>query len=391
MARDNSFSIKFEGTPEQIALVKQMGSRNRQESMAAQEAVAQVVATPILQVIETQPAVANLFRVEAYDEGTPATLPLDVFFDVRQRGYLQVWTSSVAGGLAYSMPVGVSELPVLTYELQSAIALRKSYLRAARLNVLAASLERLGQETLKKQDINAANIMMAGLANARVANQTGTNQYNLIRSATAGILTLDDFTFAMQKFSRINSSWVGGTPAGAQRELTDFVVSPEALRQIRSIAYQPVNTRVPTAGAGAATYLAGAAIAAPEALRNEIYGAAGLPSIYGKSLIEVYELGNSTNSSAEYTTLFANYAGSTAFVGNGNSGSAAYTVAEDLVIGLNLNGYNLVRLRQNGQPSAFSLNSDDQWYLRSDSAGYFGSLTEGYVCVDQRQMMGLIY
>jgi hypothetical protein len=386
--RSNNFSIKFEGTPEQIAIVKQMGSKNRSESMAAQEAVAEVVSTPILQVIETYPAIANLYQVEPFDEGTPATLPLDVYFDVAQRGYLQVWTSTTAGGLAYSMPTSITELPVVCYELQAAVALRKSYLRAARLNVLAASLERLGQEVLKKQDINGANIMMAGLANARVANKSGTAQYNLIRAGIAGVLTLNDFNALWTKFARINASWVGGTPVNPKREVTDMVMSPEAVAQVRSIAYQPVNTRVPYQGT---LGYVGAAIPAPEALRNEIYNAGGIPTIYGKSIIECFELGT-TSQNGEYSQIFSNYAGSTAFVDNAGTSSAAYTPStEDLVVGLNLNGFNLVRLRQNGQPSAFNILPDDQFFVRSDTLGYYGGLTEGYVCADQRQMVGLIY
>jgi hypothetical protein len=386
MARNTTHSIKFEGNEAQIALVKQMGSKNRAESMAAQEAVANVIATPLLQVIETAPVIANLFQNESFDEGTPATLPLDVYFDVRQRGYLQVWTSTTAGGLAYSMPVGVSELPVLTYELQGAVALKKSYLRAARLNVLAASFERLGQEVLKKQDINAANILMASLANAVIPNRTGDGSYHVIRAATATVLQMDDLNALMIKFARVNSSWVGGTPAAMNREITDLIMSPEGVGQIRSLAYQPVNTRQATSGV--------TSIPAPEALREEIYKSGGIPTLYGKSIIEVYELGNTGQSqNGEYSTIFKSYAGSNTYSQqDGSTSSAVYLPAsQDLVIGLNLNGFNLVRLRQNGKPSAFTLAPDDQFYLRQDTVGWFGGVVEGYVSADARQSVAMIW
>ena len=68
--KKNPLKIDIKRTDAQVELVKKLGSRNKAESMAAQEAVAQVLAQPILQVIEQAPVISNLFSTTTYDEGT---------------------------------------------------------------------------------------------------------------------------------------------------------------------------------------------------------------------------------------------------------------------------------------------------------------------------------
>ena len=55
-----NLKISFAKTPEQVALVKKMGSKNKLESLAAAEALASVLTRPILQVIEQAPVISNL-------------------------------------------------------------------------------------------------------------------------------------------------------------------------------------------------------------------------------------------------------------------------------------------------------------------------------------------
>ena len=57
----NQGKLNFKYTPEQIEIVKKIGSVNRSESLAAQEAVAAVLTEPVLKVIQTAPVISNLF------------------------------------------------------------------------------------------------------------------------------------------------------------------------------------------------------------------------------------------------------------------------------------------------------------------------------------------
>lgn len=379
----NQGKLNFKYTPEQIEIVKKIGSVNRSESLAAQEAVAAVLTEPVLKVIKTAPVISNLFKGLTYNEGEASTIPLDLYFDVRARDFLNVWTQSTAGGLASNHVQGVTEFFVNCHNLTSAVSLKKSYLRAGSMDHLAATFEKIAEEILIKQEIHAANVLLAAIAGGRVdgnTGNTGASNLTVVRSYTAGRFQMDDFNTMMTRFERQLASNVGSTPVGTQAGITDLVGSPEFFAQIRSMAYEPVNTKQSVSGTSS--------FAAPEALRQEIYRSAGIQSIFGINLIKCFDLGIGR----AFNTLFSTYAGSTAYVGNAGSGTATFAPStEQLVIGLNANATNLVRLRQRGESGEFTLAADDQYTARSGLVGWWGQLTEGHAALDARQMLGLVF
>jgi hypothetical protein len=201
-----------------------------------------------------------------------------------------------------------------------------------------------------------------------------------------------DFNAMMIKYRRILTSWVGGTPVGVRASLTDLFGSPEWMGQIRAMAYQPSNTRVPTAGAGAATYLAGAAIPAPDDIRSNIFSAAGIPELFGISLHEYNEFG--INSLGSFNSIFGTYAGATAYSGYGdpNSGTATFSGAtEQVVVGLNSALFDLVKLVEEGESGTLEVAADDQFTLRSDKVGWTARQKLGFVSLDNRSKVALIY
>ena len=381
----NTGKINFKYTPEQIEIVKKMGSNNRSESMAAQEALAAVLTKPVLEVINSAPVISNLFKTITYDEGTPASIPLDIYFDVRRQNYINGWTSATAGGTATNFVQGLSEMFVATYELDSAVSMNKSYLKAGRLDVVAATMERIAQEILLKQELNAANVMLGALAGARINGQsadTAVTNLQVIRSNTAGAFQLDDFNKLLTKYSRTVASWVGATPDTDKNQLTDIIGSPEFLSFIRSISYEPQNTRQ-----GSYASSGGSSIAAPEAVRDEIFRSGGIPTLFNVNIIQNFLFGIGRT----YNTLFSNYAASTAYLGTAGSGSAAFVPAnEQLVIGLNANIFNLVRMRERGASGEFTLVPDDQFTQRSQKLGYWGMVRENYSSLDARGTIGML-
>jgi hypothetical protein len=373
-------NINIKRTPEQVALVKQLGSKNKVESMAAQEAFAAFISDVLLQVVEAAPVISNLYTTKSYAEGTSPSLPLDVMFDIRDAGYLQVWTQTIAGGLPTNFVHGLDELMVSVYSLDSAVSMGKKYARNARLDVVAAVLERLAQEILIKQETNGASILLKASADAR---QQGTTSPQIIKTATANVFTLDDLNRLITLAARSRPSWVGSTPV-TNNAITDLIGSPEFMEQIRSIAYQPVNTRVTTAGAGAATYLAGGVIAAPESVRESVWNTAGVPNFFGINLTQVYNYGVGRS----YNSLFGNFIGSTQF-----DGSSTFTASSDEVItALNLNSPNvLVRLVQEGEGGGrLEVLPDDSFPARVDKLGFSASLVEGRVMLDQRAVVSAV-
>lgn len=381
----NTGKINFKYTPEQIEIVKKMGSNNRSESIAAQEALAAVMNEPLLRVIDTAPTLGRLFKTIPYAAGTPASLPLDTLFDVRQRNFLNVTTQAQPGGIATNFVQGLSEMFINTYSFDSAVSFNKNYAKTGRLDVVASVLERLAQEILAKEELNAANIMLAALAAARIngqASDTAVTNLQVVRTATADRFQLDDFNTIMTKYARIMSSWSGSTPVGEKNQLTDLIGSPEFMGLVRTIAYQPQNTV-----SGATTTSGATSIAAPESVRDQIFRSAGIPTLFDVALIQNYDFGIGRN----FNTLFANYAGSTAYAGNGGSGSAAFTAtSEELVIGINANLTNFVKMRENGDFGTLTLTPDDTFTNRSGKIGYYGSVTQGFVSLDNRGVVGII-
>lgn len=383
-----NLKIEFKRTPQQLELCRKLGSKNKLESQAAAEAIAEVLSRPILQVIEQAPVISNLFTTIVYDEGTPATIPLDPYFDIRQRNFINVWQQSQPGGPATNFIQGNTELVTQVYDIQSAISLNKNLLRATRLDYLAASMTRIVQEVLLVQEVNGANVIMASLPNARIdgnASNTATSNIPVTRSNTAGTFQLDDLNTIMIGYDRVVASWVGGTPVNEKREITDLLGSPEWMGQVRAIAYQPSNTRGGiTNGSNWAT-----SIPAPESVREEIFKGGGVPTIFDVNLHKVYELGSGTN--RVYNALFATYAGTTQFTGNNNGAGATFNpAAEQIVVGLNSEMFDLARLRENGANGEFNLVAEDL-PIRTDKVGWFGGLREGYVSIDGRAKYGLIY
>jgi len=380
--------IKIKRDSEVAKLITQLGSKNKTESLAAAEAFAAFIGPVIQTVLEQAPVIANLYETETFLEGTAPSLPLDVYFDVKDRNFINVWTQSIAGGLATSEVKGLSEMFVTTYNLDSAVSMPKKYAREARLNVVAATLTRMAQEILVKQEINSASILLKALADGRYdADSDGTDEaFQVIRSQTANQFSLDEFNRLITLLGRMKGSWwANGTPVGGAQGITHLVGSLEFLEQIRSIAYQPVNTR-----SGATATSGATSLAAPDNVRSMVWQTAGIPSFFGVEIVPVWEMGVNRR----YNTLFKKYAGSSAYQGYAQTGTAVFDpTTEEAVLALNLaGGKSLVKLVEEGASSSTVKSGvDDQWSTRSDKLGWFTETNEGRVCLDSRGIAALVF
>ena len=105
-----------------------------------------------------------------------------------------------------------------------------------------------------------------------------------MRSAQAGRFLLSDLNKLFTKAKRINTSWTGGTPADRRgRGITDILVSPEIVEEIRGLAYNPINT--------VSNRNDGGDIAGTDSMRDAIFNSAGIPEFYGVSIQEYNEMG----------------------------------------------------------------------------------------------------
>ena len=376
--------ITLKRTDEQVELVKAMGSRNRETAYAAQIALAEFIGPVLAEVINNAPTLSNLFTPLQYNADDNPSIPLDLYYDVFDEDYIRVYSQSVAGGLPtnYVQPTA-SELKFATYHLDSAVSFDRKYASRSRLDVIGKTFTRVAQEVLLKQERTSSNLVMTALANATAGKDSFTaKNRNVFRTAAANVFQLDDLNKLFTKIKRVNSSFSGGTPAGARKALTDLLVSPEVVEQIRAMAYNPVNTRQATSGT--------TSIPATDNIRNQVFSQAGLTEFFGVSIMEVLELGVGKR----FNDVFDTVAGTTDYLNHGSTtASSAFNGAtEEIIVGLDRSRDAMVRAIavDSDTGSEFNLVADDQFSARQQRIGYYGALEEGRMVLDNRALVGLI-
>jgi hypothetical protein len=334
-----------------------------------------------------------LFTSLQFNAEDNPSIPLDLYYDIFDEDYIKVYSQSVAGGLPQNVvqPLA-SELKIATYRLDSAVAFDKKYAAKSRLDVVSKSFTRVAQEVMLKQERTSANLLMTALAQASTGNSgTAADNYHVFRSATADRFLLNDLNKLFTKIKRINASFVGGTPSGARRGLTDLIVSPEIVEEIRGMAYNPINTKGSPSVNGTAGNGSENGIAATDQIRNQVFSQSGIPEFFGVSIMEVLELGIGKR----FNTIFDTVAGGTLYAGNyaASTSAAAFNGStEEIVVGLDRSRDSLIRAVavDADTGSEFNLVADDQYTLRQGKIGYYGALEEGRMVLDNRALVGLI-
>ena len=354
--------LKLKNTPEQVELIKAMGSRDANVAREATQAFAAFIGPVVSKVLMQAGTASAVYSDLAYDEDDNPSIPLDLWVGEGE-GYTTVWSQNVAGGLPTSNVEGFSELKVATYRLDSAVSMLKRYVRRGRLDVVSKAVERMTNEVLVKQERNAWAVVLRALAEAQ------SNGADHIERITGGALTLGGLNSLITLVKRINTSYAGGT-TDSSYGLTDLFVSPEIKGDIRAFAYNQVTN--------SSTDL-------PAGVREEIYRNAGAQEIYGIAIHELVEFGVGK----KYNTLFNSFYGGT------NGGSPDFdqgNSGDEILVGLDLTKDAFVRpvARNSETGGTFTALPDDQFVTRADKVGFYGSLEEGRVCLDGRAVAGLI-
>ena len=354
--------LRLKNTPEQIELVKAMGSRDNTVAAEANQAFAAFLGPVVAKVLMQAATASAIYTDLPYDEDDRPSIPLDLWYDGGE-GYVTTWSQSVAGGLPTSTVEGFAEMKVATYRLDSAVSFLKRYARRGRLDVVSKAVERMANEVLVKQERNAWAVALKTLAES--GNVLNTDE-------TTVAFTLDILNRLMTQVKRINRSYAGGTTTDAYG-LTDLFVSPEVKEDIRSFAYQPVSITTAQDTLPAKNVLTNL----PDGVREDIYRAAGTQEIYGVAIHDLIELG----AGQKYNSLFKEFY------------SGTFTSSTDeLIVGLDLTKDAFVRpvARQAESGGTFTALPDDQFLSRSDKLGFYGFLEEGRACVDARAVHGVV-
>jgi hypothetical protein len=368
--------MKIELTPDdkKLKLLKAVGSRTKDTSKRAQEILAAFVGPIIQQVLEQSATSSLIYTDHPYNFDDVPSIPLDLF-DGNEEGLIDIWAQSIAGGLPTNLVHGMDDFRLMTYRLDSAVSFLKSYAAKARLDVVSLALRRMAQELQVKMEFHAWSPILQALGDA-----TTNGSQHLIDATTTDVFQLDDMNRLWTLIKRLRRSWVQGTPTSVPAKgLTDIIVSPEIIEQIRSFAYQPMNTRTVdgTAGtpAGSST-----ALGLPDAVRQRFFDASGIPEIFGVGIIELQELGVGE----AYVTLFdALYSGG----GIGFDGAN-----DDLVIGVDLSVDAFIRVvaQDSDTGDTIVVEPDDQFVRRQEKIGWFTSVEEGRAVIDNKAVCGIV-
>jgi hypothetical protein len=385
--------ISLKRTPEQIELVKAMASRNRDVAYEAQAALAQFLGPVLAEVINNAPVLSNLFTNLSFNAEDNPSIPLDLYYEVTDEDYIQVYSQQVAGGLPTNQVLPItSEMKITTYTLDSALSFDKRYAAKSRMDVVSKTFTRMAQEILFKQERTSGNLILSSLANAL------TNSKKHVQRANAtGRFLLQDMNELLTLSRRVLTSFTGGTmPTGqAGMGVTDLLISPEIEEELRAMAYNPINTKgspIGTSdGGGTSTDVRNTAfITAPDSVRVGLFNAGGISSFYGVNLMVFNEFGVGR----KFNQIFNTVASGITYTKADGTGGATFADGsnDELILGINRNRESLIRAiavdSVNG--SEFSLVADDQYSIRQNKIGYFGSLEEGRMVLDTRALFGKI-
>ena len=374
--------ITLKRTPEQIELVKAMASKNRDVAYEAQVALAEFIGPVLAKVINQAPTLSNLFPNFAFSADESPSIPMDLYYDITDEDYVTVWSQAVPGGLPTNTvtPIG-GEMKFTTYRLDSAIDFDKRYAQRSRMDVISKSFSRIAQEVLLKQERNSATLLLGALAESQTKGRN-----HVIKAANSGRLILDDFNRLLTLGKRINTAWTGGTPEGGigGRGVTDLIVSPEVVQGLREMAYNPINTK------GTNTD-----IVATDSMREAVYSNGGIPEFYGINIMELQEMGKGQRFNTLYASLVQGQTNDIGFKGDGGdpeSFTFGNTNDSEIIIGLDKRVESMLRAvaTDSETGSEFSLVADDQYSVRQSKIGYYGSIEEGRMILDNRALFGLV-
>lgn len=380
--------VKIERTPEQVELVKAMASKNREVAFEAQAALGDFIGPVLAEVINQAPTLSNLFSSLQFNSEDNASIPLDLYHDITDEDYVQIWSQNTPGGLPTNHVAPVQqEMKFTTYRLDSAVSFDKRFAQRSRMDVVSKTFTRIAQEILLKQDKTAASMILTALG---AAETNGLK--HVIRAHTPDRFLLADLNKLFTLAKRVHTSWSGGTPAERRgRGITDLIVSPEIVEAIRGLAYNPINTisnQKVSDGAGG-TVDGGGDIAGTDSMRERIFSSAGIPEFYGVSIMEINEMGKGQKWNKLFDAVSDVDYGA---YGDGTAAGAFVEASEEVCIGVDLSRESMIRAvaTDSESGSEFQLVVDDQFVTRSQKIGYYGALEEGRMILDDRVLTGII-
>ncbi len=377
--------ITLKNTAEQIELVQAMASRDPLVRIEAQTAFAEFMGKVLGETMAQANTIGNFYTNLPFAADSVPSIPLDLFSEVTDLDWISIWSQHADGGLGTNeLKPPTQEMYLDTYKIDSAISVDKRHAKGSRLDVISKCMTRMLQEVLFKQDNFAIGPLMSALANASTNGKA-----HVVRTIAANRFLPQDLALLRTRMKRINTSFIRGTPSGNQGSITDMLISPEAAESLRSMAYNAINTVVAPINSAIID-----SVPAPESIRAKLFESAGMSEFMGINFHEFNEFGDGQR----FNLVFDVAAGATTYYqDDGSSGGNAFDGAADtIMVGLDRSGGDaLLRLTATDSDtgSEFNLVADNQFEIYNRTAnkiGWYGSMQEGRVILNNRKIIGLV-
>jgi len=331
-----------------------------QEGIQAYRAFASALTTPILQKIEMESIMRQLFAVEKLAPGAQAVYPIAEDFEI------PVWVLPGLGYIAQNFIEGIGEeVYIPTFSIDTAADWKISYARDSRIDIAQRAAARAAKDLANFEEECGWRVIMP----AATSSFSGKG---LLGSRPAPIYEINPSSTGAGYLSKelINKMIVGFKRIG--RTLTDLYVSPEDAADIREWTDTDIDP----------------------VTRREIFQASGMGSVWNVKLHEIQHLGatglyNINGNASAYGKFIANAGGeyNAYTIENPNVTNAdgtILTLGETQVMGfdLSVNDSLVMPIRKEFEAH------DDPTLLRHQKAGFYGWAEIGFGCLDSR-MMGL--
>jgi hypothetical protein len=334
------------------------------ENLEAFKAFAQAITTPILQKIELESIMRQLFAVERLAPGAQASYPVAEDFEV------PVWILPGLGRMAQNFIEGIGEeVYVPTFAINSSADWKVTYARDSRIDIPQRAAARVAKDLANYEEECGWKVIIP----AATSSFSGKG---LLGARPAPIYEIDPASTGAGYLSKelINKMMVGFKRTG--RTLTDLYVSPEDAADIREWTDTDIDP----------------------VTRREIFQAAGMGSIWNVQLHEIQHLGatgmyNINGSTSDYGKFLAT-TGTEAYnqytLDNPNTCNADGTIntlGETQILGFDMTANDSLVMPIRKEYEAI----DDPTLLRSQKQGFFGWAELGFACLDSRILgMGVI-
>jgi hypothetical protein len=330
------------------------------EGMAAYRAFAAAITTPILQKVELESIMRQLFSVERLAPGAQAVYPVAEDFEI------PVWVLPGLGYQAQNFIEGIGEeVYVPTFSINASADWKITYARDSRIDIVQRTAARVAKDLANYEEECGWRVIVpaatSGFSGKGLLGSRPAPIYEIAHSATGhGYLSKELINKMMVGFQRIG------------RTLTDLYVSPEDAADIREWTDTDIDPIT----------------------RREVFQAAGMGSIWQVSLHVVQHLGalgmyNINGSTAQYGKFLADgsanynsYHLDTPNVTDANG--TISTPGETQIYGFDMTANDSLVMPVRKEFEAM----EDPTLLRVQKQGFFGWAELGFACLDSR-MLGL--